>query len=274
MSKFSPDDFSFDAVVPMALVLDKNIEGNAIRTYLVIRGLTRLHGYCYATNAYIAESIGASESSIKRHIASLKDAGWLFVSTNKQGVHWQREIYLGNNKPTTYENGLNKSLRKSEIDPSKVQDEVPPSSKVTHNLKSIKDKENLKEEESQLKPSADASVLASKFIKKLKEIHGDKYKEPQPGAYDIDFDRLLRLDKYTSQEVDKIMSWAMQEPFWQGNIISSKKLRQQFLKLKIQMENQWKPKNGQKKQELIQADPMNKATLVDPDTLRRLFQIS
>ena len=48
-------------------------------------------------------------------------------------------------------------------------------------------------------------------------------------------DRLVRLDGYTPEQVSQVIDWCQQDEFWQGNIRSGKKLRQQFDQLKTRM---------------------------------------
>jgi len=47
--------------------------------YTLITSLTRRDGYCYATNAYLAERIGKDTKSVQRLIKTLKQAGHLTV---------------------------------------------------------------------------------------------------------------------------------------------------------------------------------------------------
>lgn len=48
-------------------------------------------------------------------------------------------------------------------------------------------------------------------------------------------DRLNRLDGYTPDQIRQVIDWSQQDEFWQGNIRSAKKLRQQFDQLKHRM---------------------------------------
>ena len=48
-------------------------------------------------------------------------------------------------------------------------------------------------------------------------------------------DRLIRLDDYTPDQVRQVIDWSQQDEFWQGNILSAKKLREKFDQLKTRM---------------------------------------
>lgn len=123
MPKPDLENFSFEVAVPSILLFNKNVEPSAIKLYCIIKGLTRISGYCYATNQYLAESMEASEQSVRRLLKSLKDEGFLDIKTSKKGIHWQRHIYLGN--------GLNKSLRRTKNEHPPAQKRAPPCSKIS-----------------------------------------------------------------------------------------------------------------------------------------------
>ena len=48
-------------------------------------------------------------------------------------------------------------------------------------------------------------------------------------------DRLNRIDGYTPEQIAQVIDWSQQDEFWQANIRSGKKLRQQFDQLKARM---------------------------------------
>lgn len=51
-------------------------------------------------------------------------------------------------------------------------------------------------------------------------------------------DRLMRLDGYTPAQVEWVMRWSQQNEFWQSNILSMPKLREQFDQLKTRAMNE------------------------------------
>ena len=114
-------DLAFDAVIPSALLFNENIEPSAIKLYAFIRGLSRVHGYCYATNAYLAECMNCDESTVKRLICSLAKESFISIETNKDGLHWQRRIFIG-----VY---FKECLRRLENEPPPAQKRAPPAQK-------------------------------------------------------------------------------------------------------------------------------------------------
>lgn len=49
------------------------------------------------------------------------------------------------------------------------------------------------------------------------------------------FDYMLRLDKRDAGEIKRVIDWCQRDPFWQSNILSAGKLRQQYDKLVLRM---------------------------------------
>lgn len=54
-------------------------------------------------------------------------------------------------------------------------------------------------------------------------------------------DRLIRLDGHSLELIEQVMYWSQSNEFWQGNILSMPKFREQFDKLRTRMQNE-KPK--------------------------------
>lgn len=105
MSKFNPNDFSFEVSIPSVILFNEKIEPACIKLFAIIKGLTKAHGYCYATNEYLSECMDSCETSIKKWLRLLKQEGFIEILSEKRGIHWQRHIYLGVK--------LNKFLRRS-----------------------------------------------------------------------------------------------------------------------------------------------------------------
>lgn len=52
----------------------------------------------------------------------------------------------------------------------------------------------------------------------------------------VDIDRIIRLDKRAPEEVERVIRWCQAHSFWKGNIMSGDKLRAQFDRLTVQMQ--------------------------------------
>lgn len=106
-------EISFDCVLPSAIFFNKNLEPACIKAYALIRNLTRMSGYCFASNEYLANLMESDISSIKRWLKNLSKEGFIRIVTDKAGIHWQRKIYLADK--------FKKCLRKLKIQPPPAQ---------------------------------------------------------------------------------------------------------------------------------------------------------
>lgn len=58
----------------------------------------------------------------------------------------------------------------------------------------------------------------------------------------VHIDRMLNIDKRTVDEVEQVIRWSQDDEFWMSNILSTKKLRDQFDKLWLRMNKNSQPK--------------------------------
>lgn len=65
--------------LPAELARDNTMPDGAKLMYAFIASLSHLTGYCYATNAYLAEAANVSQRSAENHVRSLKNAGYIDV---------------------------------------------------------------------------------------------------------------------------------------------------------------------------------------------------
>ena len=61
------------------------------------------------------------------------------------------------------------------------------------------------------------------------------HKAPNWGVWCKDMDKLLRIDKRPPAQVEKVINWCQKDSFWQDNILSPRKLRQQYDRLVLKM---------------------------------------
>ena len=85
---------NWDAILPAKVRYDSRLKGEAKILYSEILLLSSQKGYCYATDKYLAESYSSSQRSINRHIASLKNLGYIKIETERKGKRvTERRIY-------------------------------------------------------------------------------------------------------------------------------------------------------------------------------------
>ena len=51
---------------------------------------------------------------------------------------------------------------------------------------------------------------------------------------------MLRIDKRKTERIEQVINWCQQDEFWKNNILSSEKLRIQFDKLELEMDEKYK----------------------------------
>ena len=79
--------------------------------------------------------------------------------------------------------------------------------------------------------------LASFLLEKIIE-RKPNFKKPDPQKWAAQIDKMIRIDKRDEQTIAKVIAWCQQDEFWQSNILSTNKLRQQFDQLEMKMKNQ------------------------------------
>jgi hypothetical protein len=61
------------------------------------------------------------------------------------------------------------------------------------------------------------------------------FKEPNIDIWANHVSRMRRLDNRTPEQIEFLIKWCQQESFWQGNILSTQKLREKFDTLTAQV---------------------------------------
>lgn len=85
-----------------------------------------------------------------------------------------------------------------------------------------------------------------KLALKLKEFilaNNEKAKTPTDlNGWASEFDKMLRIDKRTVEQLEAVIQFSQKDPFWLSNILSAKKLREKFDTLYLQSKNKTKPR--------------------------------
>lgn len=98
--------------------------------------------------------------------------------------------------------------------------------------KERKEKNKEKKNVSQKNPDVSQTSLrlSSLLFEKLKK-RDPKAKEPNLSKWAIHIERLIRIDGRDEEEIEEMIEWACEHPFWKGNILSTESLRESFGKL-------------------------------------------
>lgn len=118
------EDFrAFWAVVPATVLDDMSLPANAKILYGVLSSLMRREGFCWPSNAQLAEAMHCSEDVISRWVAALAKAGHIriMIEPNRKTGGKIRRIYPSLPEPALLDN----SGGYSDVCPSTYSDKNP-----------------------------------------------------------------------------------------------------------------------------------------------------
>lgn len=232
---------SYYAIIPANVRYDKDLPPMAKLMYGEITCLTQKNGFCWATNAYFAELYGMSKDRISRLIGILEKKGYIsvHVERNEKNEVVKRYIKLSvaeipipsgenNENPTVKNNDTstvknneenNINLNNTRMNNTSLKEVSPPGGHVP---KTIEPK---------------AIELAELMYSLHKEID-PKVKKPNMESWAADIEKINRLDNRSYEDIEKVIRW-IKTPgnFWLPNIMSGKKLRIQFARLILEVNN-------------------------------------
>lgn len=70
-------------------------------------------------------------------------------------------------------------------------------------------------------------VLSKLLLKRIQEFN-PKILIPDLQKWAAEVDKMLRIDRRSVEDIEALILWATQDPFWKGNILSTRKLREKF----------------------------------------------
>lgn len=114
--------------------------------------------------------------------------------------------------------------------------------------KNIEKKENMSQPDKPVAtPVLEATVLAEKLYKRIMENKPNrKVDKKWQQNWPKDIEKLHRIDKRTWSEIEAAIDWSQDSDFWQTNILSGKKLREQIDMLESQMKREKNYRDRQK----------------------------
>ena len=82
-------------IIPNAILYNEDLSDSEVRIYIAISSLANQKGYCFASNNYLANTLGKSSSTIKRALQKLEQKGFIKRDTNRLADNkTDRKIYL------------------------------------------------------------------------------------------------------------------------------------------------------------------------------------
>lgn len=107
-----------------------------------------------------------------------------------------------------------------------------------------KEKEKKKEKKTSRHKFETCDTNAAKYLFELIKGNNPKQKGPKFDSWANEFRLMRERDHREPQEIKDVIDWCQADPFWQGNILSPKKLREKFDQLTIQMKSKKGAKNN------------------------------
>lgn len=98
-----------------------------------------------------------------------------------------------------------------------------------------KEKDKKKKEKTSRHKFETCDINGAKYLFELIKGNNPKQKEPNFDNWANEFRLMRERDNREPQEIKDVIDWCQADPFWQGNILSAKKLREKFDQLTIQM---------------------------------------
>lgn len=222
MNREDLSHLSFDSHAPTCMIFNKDLEPNCLQLYMIVRNLTRMNGYCFATNNYLANLFQVDDRTIRRWLQSLIKEGYLdsIVSKGKDAFKSERKIYISDK--------FKKSLRQDNFVQDPGQKCPPPPDKNVHHKEEYSKEEKKKDST----PSAGASALSTFLHAKIKKMKPNFSKSITPDWYS-NADKLLKVR--SPDEIRKVIDWAFEDPFWSTVIQSTKSLFKSIDTIEMQM---------------------------------------
>ena len=76
-------------------------------------------------------------------------------------------------------------------------------------------------------PTSEEVRLSELLFSKI-QTRNAGFKQPDFQKWAIHIDKLMRIDKKTGVEIQKVIEWCQEDSFWQNNILSTDKLRAKY----------------------------------------------
>jgi len=162
------------------------------------------------------------------------------------------QVSLGTGRLITIRNWDEYQLGEQEFE-QPVNSERTASEQPVNTNKNGKKRENEENGKKKIKIfSLDSNeIRLSELLLSLINERYENYKEPNIQTWARDIDLLLRVDKRSIEDAEKIIRWSQQDSFWKDNVLSPGKLRKQYDTLWLKMQ----PGSNQNQKELHQPCP-------------------
>lgn len=177
------------------------------------------------SNSQFTKATGLKKSSVCRALNELVSKNIVYKKVNgyipSYGFNKQYAKWKVLAKKITVSKKVNECLQKSKSEFTKKR---PTKETIT---KETITKDNYSE-------NSEEMSLSLLLFNLIRERDPD-YKKPDFQKWSIYIDRMIRLEKRTPEQIEKVIIWCQSDSFWQNNILSTSKLKKQFSQLWLKM---------------------------------------
>lgn len=210
-----------------------NIQAKAIYAYLIAYAGNK--GAAFPSAELMRHELGIGKDTFYKYMKELKELGYVSIDKEKDKGKFKHNIYYLQSTPCPKSSDT--VLPDTESSDTEISD-TNNNSFNNNNLNNNKRKSYC--------PNSNEFRLASYLYGWIKK-NNPKAKEPNLQTWSKQFDKILRIDGRKVDEVKNVIEWSQKDDFWFKNILSPDKLRKQYDRLLLQMEDD--KKNGTNNQQ-------------------------
>ncbi|HEX2960888.1 MAG TPA: replication protein [Ignavibacteriales bacterium] len=172
---------------------------------------------------------------IRNHEASQKPRILSLNADSKQWIFSDRKLKNGQftKRSTVYQKGCRNDDQKVNIAVYQKVNSYPVQTPVNKG-RNAAPKKSLKKEKKKYSMNSVEFRLSFLLFNLLKERR-ENLSQPNMQQWCKHIDRLIRIDRQSPEEVERVIQWSQKHMFWQSKTISAEKLRKHYLSLAMQM---------------------------------------
>jgi hypothetical protein len=217
---------------PLAIVQDKRLTPLEQDYLCLIAQLEKADG-CTASNQYFADYFGVKRQTAQGNIGKLKTKGVINSTEKKQGGKTiERTIVIIDSISRNVllldsRDNLPKDSRKPPVGIAGNSDKdsrKPPTPTIDTTIEKTTD--------NSFSPNSIEFRLANLLLQVILKRKPD-FRKLNIQQWAKHIDAMIRLDKRTPEQIEGVIRWTQQDPFWQNNILSTAKLREKFDQLEM-----------------------------------------
>lgn len=218
--------------LPVEIVARKDLTPAGKILWAVLADRIGNNGFCWPGVRSIARDARLDVSTVLESVRKLEVKGLLQVE--RRGNGRANHYRLATSESAGEIQALGKSKRSENPNSGAGKIRAQALGKSKHNqtdqLNQTKD----------IRPNSETLRLAELLLNLILASKPD-FKKPNLKVWSGHIERMIRLDKRKPERIEAVIRWSQQDPFWQSNILSTAKLREQFDRLEL---NMGKRKNG------------------------------